>query len=247
MADEKILGVVSGTRDGKLLVVTTPTRCDDPAADEVYMGLVSGTRNGKPLVAFSTQRCDPDDTLTNGQTYLGLVSGTRDGKPLLVVPCGNCPAGPGDPRTLDCGVPPCVEITIPEDQLTLSITSIADYGGNPLPVGDFLLTWQTVTNSRDLDQSEQPCIEFNVGTGTGYVSELIEAYYVEGEDCQYYIRYTYDPCSGGLGIVIEGCNADCPDNDPPVQSTGLTSLTVIDCDEYYADRNDAALVGSVSI
>lgn len=91
MADEKILGLVSGTRDGKLLVVTTPTRCDDVAEGEVYVGLVSGTRNGKPLMAISTQRCGATaGELEVDRGYLGLVSGARDGKLLLAVPCGDC-------------------------------------------------------------------------------------------------------------------------------------------------------------
>jgi hypothetical protein len=107
MANEKVLGVVSGTRDGKLLVVTTPTRCDDPVADEVYMGLVSGTRNGKPLVAISTQRCgDTAGTLEVARGYLGLVSGTRGGKLLLAVPCGDCATG--DPTV--CDVTMCCEL-----------------------------------------------------------------------------------------------------------------------------------------
>lgn len=89
MANEIVMGVVSGSRDGKLIVVTTPTRCADPAVGEVYLGLVSGTHNGKPLVVISPQRCDSGE-LPVGQTYLGVVSGTHNGKLLVVVPCDGC-------------------------------------------------------------------------------------------------------------------------------------------------------------
>lgn len=87
--NEKVLGLVSGVRDGKQLLVTTPKRCSATAAGDLYLGLVSGTRDGKPLLVVSDFVCDAG-ALAVGQTYLGLVSGIRDGKPLLVVPCGDC-------------------------------------------------------------------------------------------------------------------------------------------------------------
>lgn len=90
MSGEIVLGVTSGTRNGKPIVITQPKRCDGVTTGQYYTGLVSGTRDGKPVVGISTQRCGDGGILVNGQTYLGLVSGTRDGKPILVVPCGNC-------------------------------------------------------------------------------------------------------------------------------------------------------------
>lgn len=248
MADEKILGVVSGTRDGKLLVVTTPTRCDEPATGEVYMGLVSGTRNGKPLVAISTQRCDPDDELTDGQTYLGLVSGTRNGKPLLVVPCGNCDGGGGDcPGCIPCEEDDdCVEIP---PTLVLSVNSL-DVPGIPTDdpdfLGDFTLTYlEDELVSRDVDEF---CADTNITYGTGWFSDWFANDTVfPGAMAEF--RYYFFGCTGdfaihykaldGLGCYLEEPYVHVPDNF-------TTTLGLVDCDPFLMTVSSAEITGSVS-
>lgn len=159
-------------------------------------------------------------------------------------PC--CPgAGSGSTRTsrmLLCGGGQCATITIPNDVLTLSINEIS--GG--LPTGDFELTWQVdQVVAQDLDQSEVPCLEINVTTSTGYITDLI--FWKTELDCDYYIRYAYDPCTGFLSVVERSCNGDCPGQFPFVLNT-LTQLTVVDCDPYFADLDDSpTFVGSVSV
>lgn len=159
--------------------------------------------------------------------------------------CQGSGSGDGSPssRNLICGEGgQCETITIPNDSITLSINEIS--GG--LPTGDFTLTWQVdQLIAQDLDQSEVPCLEINVTTSTGYISDLI--FWKTELDCDFYIRYTYDPCTGFLGIVERSCNGDCPGQFPYVFNT-LTQLTVIDCDPYFADLDDSPdFVGSVSI
>ena len=92
-----IIGLASGVRNGKLLIATQPTRCEETQIGDVYLGLVSGVRDEKPLLAVVDQRCGEDVALEQGQTYLGLVSGVRDDKPLLVVPCSPCNDDPDGP------------------------------------------------------------------------------------------------------------------------------------------------------
>lgn len=115
MSGEIVLGVASGTRDGKPIVITQPKRCDGVTTGQYYTGLVSGTRDGKPVIGFSTQRCGDGGILVNGQTYIGLVSGTRDGKPILVVPCGACP-----PDT-ECDTDCCTDNYDIPDTLTATV------------------------------------------------------------------------------------------------------------------------------
>lgn len=212
MANEKVLGLVSGTRDGKLLVVTTPTRCDPPATGEVYAGLVSGTRNGKPLLAFSTQRCgDTAGTLENGQTYLGLVSGTRDGKLLLAVPCGDC--GGGGPECPDCE--PCGNSTTYNEPLTatvdvacfsapftVTLDKLSPYDGSTVkcdgtttPIGELgiaVILWEGTVTETDgflgseitnaCDGSDSSHVDI-AKVRTCYIRVLVNVYLDEADDC----------------------------------------------------------------
>ena len=248
MANEKVLGVVSGTRDGKLLVVTTPTRCDDPVADEVYMGLVSGTRDGKPLVAISTQRCGGTGLLETGRGYLGLVSGTRGGKLLLAVPCGDCDGG-GDPCP---GCIPCEEdedcVEIPPT-LMLSVNSL-DVPGIPTDdpdfLGDFTLTYlEDELTSRDVGAE---CEDFNVSYGTGWFSEWFDNDTVfPGGGAQF--RYYFFACTGTFAIHYRALDGlGCYPEEPYVYHPDnyTATMALVDCDPFLATHSDSDFTGSVS-
>lgn len=226
MANEKVLGLVSGTRDGKLLVVTTPTRCDDPVADEVYMGLVSGTRNGKPLVAISTQRCGGTGLLETDRGYLGLVSGTRNGKLLLAVPCGDCDGG---------DMPVCGGCNV---CCTLSATlQLPDPGTGGTTFGTAFDVELFCNRSFEIWKGATQCYYFNEETEEGdsyYVDQGVTTYsgtsgVVTIEDVEYtYVsdiwasdEFTYGGATYKLVLSVETRDYINPMTELPSQSCGF--------------------------
>jgi hypothetical protein len=205
-----------------------------------------GAKTGSPLNFVGRARCD-GTALPADVPLIGVQVGAKSGVPLIAAGCVECVTDPGE-RTIDCtgGLCDGEDIVIPGAGLVLSITEIADVDGLTMPTGDIDLVWtEDVVTNRELDQSESPCLETTTTTD-GYFSE--EYYIGVYLSCDIYIRYWYDVCPGVLKYVYRGCNADCPDNNDPVQSTTIGTLTVSDCNPYYADISDSPdLVASVAI
>lgn len=151
--------------------------------------------------------------------------------------CGGSGSGGGGGQTCISGT--CNGTTLPPT-LILSLTESVSG-----PTGDFVITFDPfrIVN-RDLDQSEQPCLESDT-SGTGYFSE---EYYIGTESgCDLYLTYYYEACEGFLYHYVRGCNPDCPDNNPPLTLQFLGQASVTGCSPYLAVvSNSPFAVGSIS-
>lgn len=191
-------------------------------------------------------------TTTFDGTGMTLRQKLTVGAEILCQTCPTCGgSGSGSGSGILCSSGVCGGNTI-SSTLTLSVNEVYPLlTPCPLPTGDFLLTYSaSEIVARELDQSEQPCIEYAEAHFPGWYSEWL--YLCTDEGCDYYYRWWYDACNGGpsnagdLRIILQGCNADCPDNNPPIQN-GFLGTLAITCSPYFASiSNSPTIVASVS-